>query len=269
MRIQIRLAAQWEENATMTEFLKPIPDLRCYREYQDPPPLIPGRAERDWMDATSQKFAYRCTPMPIANCSGWEITLPMAFQATWNGGNEREDIQIKSLDGDPRLPSVVESLFGHGVLTFHPGYHFRTSPGWALWVRGAPNTVKDGIVALDGLVETDWLPFTFTMNWRFSRPTTVRFERDEPFCFLALTPHGMLDEVQPVVADVADDPQIKAGYVAWRESRADFQARVSAGDSEAVEQGWQRNYLRGEDPSGVSEPIFHLAKRRLKPVRPA
>jgi hypothetical protein len=202
--------------------------------------------------------------LPIANASGWEIISPTTFLATWNGGAGVDDIQIKSLDGDPRLKSVVESVFGHGVLTFHPGYHFRTSPGWALWVRGAPNTVKDGIVPLDGLVETDWLPFTFTMNWRFTRPTTARFDKGEAFCFLALTPHGMLDEVQPVLADIGDDPTIKAGYDAWRHSRTDFQTRVARGDREAIAQGWQRNYLHGRDPSGQSEPIFHLSKRKLK-----
>ena len=62
------------------------------------------------------------------------------------------------------LSRFVISHFGSGVLTFHAGYLFRTPPGWAVWARGAPNTVKDGIVPLDGLVETDWLPFTFTMN---------------------------------------------------------------------------------------------------------
>jgi hypothetical protein len=187
----------------MTDFLKSIPDLHRYREYPDPPPIVPGRPDRAWMDATTERFAYRCTPLPIANSSGWELTLPMSFIATWNGGRDLADVQIKSLDGDARLPTVVGSVFGHGVLTFHPGYHFRTSPGWALWVRGAPNTLKDGVVALEGLVETDWLPFTFTMNWRFTRPTTVRFDKGEAFCFLVMTPHGMLDEVQPVVCDIS------------------------------------------------------------------
>ena len=253
----------------MTDFLKYIPDLHCYREYSNAPDIIPGRSERDWMDGTTEKFAYRCTPLPIANASGWEVTLPVSFLATWNGGLTPADVQIKPLDPDPRLKAIVESVFGHGVLTFHPGYHFRTSPGWALWVRGAPNTVKDGIEALEGLVETDWLPFTFTMNWRFTRPTTVKFEKGEAFCFLVMTPHGILDQVQPIVADISDDPAIKAGYDAWRQSRSEFQARVARRDPEAIEQGWQRNYVRGHDPSGQFEPIFHLSKRRLKTVLPA
>ena len=73
---------------------------------------------------------------------------------------------------------------------------------------------KDGIVPLDGLVETDWLPFTFTMNWRFTRRKTIRFEKGEPFCFVTLFPHGLIDEVAPRLADLSDDPPLKAGQYA-------------------------------------------------------
>ncbi|NDG04180.1 MAG: hypothetical protein EB121_02330 [Alphaproteobacteria bacterium] len=45
--------------------------------------------------------------------------------------------------------------------------------------RGAPNSAKHGIAPLDGLIETDWLPFGFTMNWRFTAPGQVTFERDD------------------------------------------------------------------------------------------
>jgi hypothetical protein len=248
----------------MSEFFPAVPEIQCYREYAHPPEIIPGRSERDWMDASPQRFAYRCTPLSIANASGWEIILPASFAATWNGGPLISDVAIVAKSVDPRLNLVVGSIFGQGVLTFHPGYLFRTSPGWALCARGAPNTVKDGIVALEGLVETDWLPFTFTMNWRFTRPGTVFFEKGESFCFLSLVPHGILDVITPRICDFADDPELKAGYDAWRASRYEFQARIARGDPDAVKQGWQRDYVQGRDPSSASEPIFHLSKRRLK-----
>jgi hypothetical protein len=248
----------------MVELLSSIPELYCYREYNDPPEIIPGRAERGWMDATSQHFAYRCTPLTIANASGWEIILPLSFSVTWDGGPLVSDVAIIPASVDARLGQVVESVFGHGTITFHPGYLFRTSPGWALSVRGAPNTVKDGIVALEGLVETDWLPFTFTMNWRFTRPGTIHFLKGECFCFVSLLPHAWLDSVTPVIGDLIDDQQLKTAYDAWREKRRDFQARVARGDSEAIKQGWQRDYVQGRDPSDLSKPVFHLSKRKLK-----
>ena len=251
----------------MPEFLSSLPDFHCFREYGEAPEIIPGRPERDWMDATTQRFAYRCTPLPIANSSGWEIILPMSFSATWTGGPLVEDIKIISTDGSPLLGRVAVSIFGHGILSFHPGYLFRTSPGWALCPRGAPNTVKDGIVALEGLVETDWLPFTFTMDWRFTRPTSVRFEKGEAVCFLSIVPHAILDDIEPRILSFADDPALKSAYDGWRKARVDFQTRVAKGDPEALKQGWQRDYVQGRDPSGTIEPLFHLSRRRLKPPK--
>ena len=56
--------------------------------------------------------------------------------------------------------------FGHGVLTWHLNYLFRTSPGYNLYARGPANWPKDGIVPLEGIIETDWSVATFTMNWK-------------------------------------------------------------------------------------------------------
>jgi Family of unknown function (DUF6065) len=243
------------------------PELFCYRTEENPPALVPARSEREWMDLTDQRYAYRCIPLSIANASGWEITLPCSFSATWGGGNLAADIQIRPLGDEAAVARRVMSHFGHGVLTFHTGYLFRTSPGWALWCRGAPNTVKHGIVPLDGLVETDWLPFPFTMNWRFTRPGTVRFTAGEVFCFVTPVPHTLYEAIEPKMKNLADDPRMKAAYEEWSASRTDFNASLARQEPETVKQGWQRHYVKGTAPGGEAAG-FHLSRRRLKPPRP-
>ena len=238
------------------------PQLTCYPLLPGAPALVPGRPDRNWMDLTSERYAYRCIPLSIANASGWEISLPFAFEAVWFGGETMDAIQFRSRD--ERVRQHVTSHFGHGVITFHTGWLFRTSPGWAVWTRGAPNTVKDGIVALDGLVETDWLPFPFTMNWRFTRPGVVRFEAGEPFCFITLAPHGLLDAVEPRIASLDDDPALKQAYESWSASRSDFGKRLSARDPAAVTEKWQRTYVQGRGGIEGGAPVYHLSKRRLK-----
>jgi len=237
------------------------PELTCYKLWPTSPELRTAHADRDWMDMTSERFAYRCIPLSIANASGWELSLPFAFEAAWYGGDELHAIQFRS--NDQRVQHYVTSHFGHGVITFHTGWLFKTPPGWAIWTRGMPNGVKDGIVALDGLVETDWLPFPFTMNWKFTRPGVVRFEADEPFCFITLTPHGLLDRVQPKVASLESDPKLKAAYDAWSESRADFGKRLSDREDGAVAEKWQRTYVQGRGGVENGAPVYHLSKRRL------
>jgi hypothetical protein len=193
--------------------------------------------------------------------------LPLSFEATWLGGANRSDIVIRSHDGDPRIERLVTSHFGHGVLTFHTGWLFRTPPGWALWVRGAPNASKRNIAALDGLVETDWLPFTFTMNWRFTRMGTARFEKGEAFCFITLTPHGLLDAVRPRVMKLEDDPELNLAFQRWKTDRKDFNSRLQALEPAAVAQGWQRTYLQGKGAASEEKPHFHLSKRKLAAPR--
>ena len=35
--------------------------------------IRPAPVERDWMEATGNRFAYRCLPLNIANAYGWEV----------------------------------------------------------------------------------------------------------------------------------------------------------------------------------------------------
>src|ERR1041384_6747417 len=44
--------------------------------------------QRDWMNETYNKFAYRCLPLTIANQTGWWVYNPVGFTAVWNSKNE-------------------------------------------------------------------------------------------------------------------------------------------------------------------------------------
>jgi hypothetical protein len=244
----------------------PAPDLDCYRLTPDAPEIVPARAARAWMDETDQRYAYRCLPLSIANASGWEVLAPVAFEATWRGDGAHDAVRIRATEDQARASRIASSHFGHGILTLHPEHLFRTSPGGALWVRGSPNSVKRNLVPLDGLVETDWLDFPFTMNWRFTRPCTISFEKGEPFCFVTPFPHALLDAVQPVIRPIEAAPELRAAYEARATSRNDFNAALKVHDPETVAQGWQRDYVRGEDATG-RRADFHLTKRRLKAPR--
>lgn len=236
------------------------PELTCYRVKEDALTIVPASSKRDWMDQTNSHFAYRCTPMPIANGSGWEMLCPEAFEAEWDGGTLPTSISIRSLTSK-EAPKFVVSHFGDAILTFHTGYVFRTNSGWAVWARGIPNASKQGIFPLEGLVETDWLPYTFTMNWRFTNPGVVRFEKDEPVCFLTLCPHASLDSVQPVIKDVSQNPTLEKEYLAWKTERTHFIEKLRKGDEETIKRGWQKTYLNGG--LGKKPPSFHITKRDL------
>ncbi|MCI3134007.1 DUF6065 family protein [Phenylobacterium aquaticum] len=243
-------------------------ELECYPTAERPPEIVPGRPQRAWMDAFHDRHAYRCLPLSMANTTGWEILNPIAFTAEWNGGLMQEDIKLTPDRPNPDFHNLVKSHFSHGVMTFHAGYLFRTPPGWSMMAQGAPNHVKDGIQPLAGLVETEWLPFPFTMNWIFTRPGKVRFEKGEPFCFITLVQDRVLDDVQPVIRSMASNPELREQYGLWEKHRSAFNKKIFQADPEAVKTAWQRFYFKGEFPEDAAEPPKeHVNKRRLKAPR--
>lgn len=244
-------------------------ELECYPMTPRPPELVPGQQSRAWMDAFSNRHPYRCLPLNMANTTGWEILCPFGFVLEWNGGPAQSDIRITPDNPMQReVDHFVTSHFSRGVVTMHPQYLFRTPPGWGMMASGSPNHVKDGIQPLVGLIETDWLPFPFTMNWIFTRPGKVRFDRDEPFCFISLVEHRKMDEVQPVIRSLESNPVMKGQFEAWNRQRTDFNTRLMAGDPAAAKEAWQRFYFKGELPEDLGKaPPTHANKRRLKPPR--
>ncbi|MGE0191705.1 MAG: DUF6065 family protein [Planctomycetota bacterium] len=210
--------------------------------------LRPAPHQRAWMDATVDAFAYRCLPLVMANQLGWEALSPVTFKATWNGGPEASDIAI-TFDGE--TSPFIDSHFGHGLLTFKTGYHFRTPPGHNLWVKGPANRPKDGIAPLEGLVEADWGPFTFTMNWRFTRAHhEVTFEEGEPFMGLMPLPRGYPQRFAPRIRPLAADPELQRQFLAWRDARNVFNEEFDIPGSRANEARWQKHYMQGTSPMG-------------------
>jgi len=237
--------------------------LDCYKIHDVAPDIVPGRSQRAWMDAFPDRHPYRCLPLTMANSTGWEILCPIDVTIAWNGGPRAEDLTVSSPAGAGALAAFADSHFRRGIVTFHTGHLFRTPPGWGVWAMAAPNWPKDGIAPLTGLIETDWLPFPFTMNWQMTRPGEVRFERGEPFCFITLMEHARLEAVTPRRCQLADNPDLVKEYEAWRDSRADFNARLESREDKAMRERWQRHYMRGQTVTGNAGE-GHQTKRRLQ-----
>lgn len=229
-----------------------------------PPPRIrPATAMRDWIDTMPEQFAYRCLPLNIASQYGWEVLCPARFTAEWDGGTGLDAIRVQ-VDGDTHLAPA--SHFGHGVLTFHLAALFRTAPGVNLYVTGPANHPKDGVAPLSGIIETDWSPYPFTMNWKFtSGGLAVTWEKDEPFALLFPVQRGLLESMEPEFRDLDSDPELAAQFRHWAESRAQFNDSLNDPQSTAVKERWQKGYYRGLMPDGRDGPPEHQTKVRAKP----
>lgn len=229
--------------------------ITAYQIYEDySAPIRPAPRERKWMEDADKKFPYRCLPLVIANQYGWEILSTHHIRASWDGTSRPEGLSVEILRGDGR--PHCHSHFGEGVLTFQIPFLFKTPTGWNLMVRGPTNSPKDGIVALDGIIETDWAHSTFTMNWRFTRACTVEFALKEPICLFFPIRRGVLEMFRGKFRMLEADRDLENKFREWSDSRDEFLAGLEKGKPEALAQGWQRDYTQtAKDKKLLAHPF--------------
>lgn len=228
--------------------------------------LVPSPALRQWMDDFPDRHPYRCLPLSIANTHGWDVLSPVDMEVTWNGGPAVSDLTIKALGPlppDMPLDHFAKSNFSRGIVTFHTSYIFRTPPEWCIFVSGPFNKPKNGISPLTGIIETDWLPYPFTMNWQMTQAGTVRFSKGEPLCTIMPIPKHYLEGWDVVVHEAGDDPVLAAEQQSFAEERDRFMQKLNAKDPETIKQAWQRHYFVGRHPDGTMVE-GHANKVRLK-----
>jgi hypothetical protein len=230
---------------------EPTKDLIAYHLYPGTEAsLEPAPIAREWMDNAHVRHPYRCLPLVIANQHGWVMRSPATFRAYWYGGPDRNDVEIQ-FEGQPHTHIV--SHFGSGTVTFTIPFLFRTPPGVNLWVKGPANWIKDGIQPLEGVVETDWLASTFTMNWKLTRVCEwVRFEKGEPYCMIVPVPRGLVETLVPRKVPITANPELQEQYATWEAGRRGFISGLQNFDAETVKKGWQKDYFQGKSQDGKS-----------------
>jgi hypothetical protein len=237
--------------------------LICYVRDGWDPQITPMHRERDWMDNSPDRFAYRCLPLAMANMHGWQIGSPCGFEVRWNGGPSNSDVEVSCDGGTPENRKAV-SWFGQATVTIHIEGLIRTPPGWNLWVSGPPNAAKDGISPLSGLIETDWSPYSFTMNWQLTRANHwVRFEVGEPICFFFPVAREPLESWDTEFHPLENDPETQAAFEEWSASRTSFQKYLSSTPPEQLKNKWQKLYFQGTMPDGKPGCPEHQTKLRL------
>ena len=234
-------------------------EIECYPLGNIPFDITPADRQRLWMDQTKDGLAYRCLPLSMANSFGWFFRCVESFDAVWHGGDSVKDIELFPAEEGTPLVSV-ESHFGYGILSFKGFGIFRTSPGYNLWVMGPTNAFKDAIQPLNGLIETDWMPHPFSMNWKFTRPETrISFEKAEPYGLIFPVRRRDFDDAQPVLRTLESHPELQAASQDAHRLRG-FGTFIKRNNPDGSPfQGW---YMNGEIP--YKRGTFEDHQRHIK-----
>jgi Family of unknown function (DUF6065) len=210
--------------------------------------LRPAPPRRYWMDELPH--AYKCLPMVLANQWGWQILCPTDVVATWDGTAGQGGLRVEVA---PQFEPAIKSQFGAGIITFSPPWLFRTPPGWNLYLKGPSNRWKPNCVPLEGVIETWWLNYTFTLNWKLVQPGTVVFAQGESLGQLVPVPHLTFQNAEATEAPIGLlEPKAAQELLEWQERR-----RLIAGQRDNV----HSLYRKAE---GVDD---HLHRLNVPPIR--
>ena len=224
---------------------------------------------RDWINNTGPivndegevtghtGYGKRCLPLVAANALGWQVLSDQRYEIVWNGGEETKDILISSENQHPML----SSHFGSGTITWHIGYIMFTTKGNFMYCKGPTNHFKHGVQACEGIVETDWLPFTFTMNWMMTKPhEKVVFEKGEPICQLFPYPKEYIEHFKPVIRTKSSMPsELNKAYEYYVHSRDVFNKSPREVNS------WEANYFKGQIHDGTN--VEELGRKHYTSIK--
>ena len=251
-RLEERVA-ELERRLEVAESRPPTLSLRALRISNEPWTLgwglRPSPPRRYWMDQAPQ--SYQCLPLVMANQWGWQVICPTDLVVTWDGSPDRRGLRVEV---DPRYAPVIQSQFGSGIVTFATPWLFRTSPGWNIILKGPGSRWKANCVPLEGVIETWWLNYPFTLNWKIIEPGTVEFAGGESLGQLVPVPHATFDEATAAEGPVDADQKTAQELLRWQAERS---KRV--GDSSKLQ---HHLYRKAE---GIDE---HLARLAVPPFAP-
>jgi hypothetical protein len=221
--------------------------------------IVPSKPKRRWMDETVDKFAYRCLPMSIVNQASWDVLCPSTVKAKWNGGDSLSDMTIEYPEGTSF--QFAKSEFGYGVLTFHTDFVITTENSDCVYCKGPANFHKKNIQPLEGIIETFWLPFTFTMNWKFEEPGEVVFEKDDiMFSFFPID-LNYIESFDIIKRPMKLDTTLSTKYETYSSSRNEhIQTGSTEGDS------WQKYYMKGICPHSNKKNKLHKSKVNVSKI---
>lgn len=220
--------------------------------------IEPAGLKRKWMDSTDNEYAYRCLPLNVANQHGWVVypNSDIILRCDENTDGNRDNVKILR-----NKDNLVTSHFGFDTFTFSFPFLVKTPPGYSLWISGSPNHKIQGAQPLTGIYETDWAPYSFTMNWIFtSYNQNVVFTTNDPLMFFFPIKREDINHFELVRKSITEDSDLSNHFNNWKEMRNDFNK-----DTTRVSEEWMKHYFQGKYPDGSKCPIHdHVTKIKLR-----
>jgi hypothetical protein len=153
---------------------------------------LKGKIKRDFF---TEPFYY-CLPLTIANQYGFVIKSAFDIELYWTGDESPVHYKRINTSGQDNLESVQSYFnnFKNGILSIENAFILRTPPGVNTMVMQPPNYFIPGVIAMNGVVETDNLRRSFTFNLKMTEPNKkVKIKKGDWLAAIMPVPRYFVD----------------------------------------------------------------------------
>lgn len=177
--------------------------LNAYKKGPHAFNIAPLSVQRDWMDATSDKHAYRCFPVTLANTIGWTVSAKEDISFIWDGTTSEDGSHVKILKGE----SISYTGRGQGTVSFLTGLVFRSEKDISLMVLPLPNYFITDFVPLSSVISTSFYPHDFPLAIKALKENKeIEIKAGQPIATILPISLSKLKEESIVIEDFVPAP---------------------------------------------------------------
>jgi hypothetical protein len=174
-------------------------NITVYKHKNHPVKIEQTQIQRDWMEMTIDRHAYRCFPVSLVNTLGWSISFNEDIEFIWDGISDTTEHHVKILKGPE---GVCNTQRGNATISFYTGLYFKTEEDMSIISIVPPNYFIDGATPFTSVITTSFFEDAYPVAWRVTRPNTkILIPAGTPVATLIPISLGNLSDIELDVYD--------------------------------------------------------------------
>lgn len=150
----------------ITKEVNLINNIKIYKHVDHPVIIEQTKINREWMNNTENKHAYKCFPISQANTIGWSISFSEDIEFIWDGISDTTPNHIKIL----KSPfNVCNTSRGNATISFYTGLFLETDEKTSILSIVPPNYFIDGATPFTSIMSTSFYDEALPAAWKITR----------------------------------------------------------------------------------------------------
>lgn len=122
--------------------------------------------QRDWMDLTDGRHAYKCFPVSLANSIGWSISFLDDIEFIWDGITDSSPNHVKIIRAGEHVANTDR---GQATISFNSELRFKTDKNVSMLSIVPPNYWIDGAIPYTSIISTSFYPDPYPIAWKITK----------------------------------------------------------------------------------------------------